>query len=306
MALFFGKKKEKDPLQTLSESEIQKKLYGQFRANHQRETSGEGVVSSAPRQKTAVADRPSSGVAEWVRREQEVIASMDRGAVRPAQKSPLFTFRKMGEDCVNFLRYFLGGILAFLLMFNFRKASWQRLAYGLGALAFLGILFFGIHVLNVQRELGMKGQLKKAPPMAAASSPSIPAAAREPEAGKIATEPMPPGPKAVVETAPPSQPESEAAVKASASKEMVAPKAGSYVIQVATYATASDADRLTARLKRLGLNAFTNRLSRAGGRVYYCVFLGRYPNYREADRALDEFKRSTAAKPFQDAFVRPL
>ena len=81
---------------------------------------------------------------------------------------------------------------------------------------------------------------------------------------------------------------------------------GAYAIQVATFASKNDADSLAKKLKGSGLKAFVRSLTRPGGRVYQCVFLGRFATYGEAESMLAEFKKQESAKPFQDAFVRTL
>ncbi len=79
-----------------------------------------------------------------------------------------------------------------------------------------------------------------------------------------------------------------------------------YSIQIATFAGPEDAGRLAAKLKDENADAFVRQLERPGGKIYYCVFVGHYKDFRTAEENLSQFKKKSFAKPFQDAFARAL
>lgn len=81
---------------------------------------------------------------------------------------------------------------------------------------------------------------------------------------------------------------------------------GRFVVQVATYVNEADAIRVTELLKGSGWPAFIKPVPRTGGKVFYSVYIGRFDSYAAAQKVFSEFKKSVAAAPFQDSFIRKL
>ena len=81
---------------------------------------------------------------------------------------------------------------------------------------------------------------------------------------------------------------------------------GHFVIQVATFVIKDDATRLMEDLKKSEARVFIKGMTRASGKTYYSVFIGRFKNYQEAQQALAKFQKKASAKTFTDAFIRTL
>ncbi len=81
---------------------------------------------------------------------------------------------------------------------------------------------------------------------------------------------------------------------------------GMFVIQIVTYANPADATNLAVRLKHEGFPALVKQFTRSTGKVYHTVFVGRFKSYRDAQEILVRFQKKEMAKPFQDAFIRTL
>ena len=182
------------------------------------------------------------------------------------------------------------------------------------ALGILAVLFVHIHFLNDQREMAMKLPPKKV----AADGPKkkvhrkAPPVVPESHAAKAAASLLLAGghekraaASQMAGTLPASAPATSLVLDAPLGESALA-KEAPYVIQIATFMTQSDADGLVSRLKTEGLRAFVKSLSRTGGKVFYCVFIGRFENYSEAQNKLAEFRKRPLAKSFQDAFIRTL
>ena len=80
--------------------------------------------------------------------------------------------------------------------------------------------------------------------------------------------------------------------------------AGSYVIQVVTYPAKQDAEQIVLALKKEGLHAYVKEYTRPSGRLYYIVFIGGFRTEAVAQAQLLKFRAKEVARPFQDAFVR--
>lgn len=186
----------------------------------------------------------------------------------------------------------IGFISSSLLKIDFKNPRVRRIfswTLGLGLLAFLLI---GIHILNLKREVAMKHPKKVTiakkkdviPQQVAVQTLASDAAAESATADESVLTPA-----TTVETP-------------------VAPAVSQkgQVIQIATFATLSDAEKLVAKLKQSGWPSFAKPLVRTGGKTYYCVFLGAFKSSQEAETKLAEFKKKEISKSFQDAFVRTL
>lgn len=340
MGPFGNKNKLKEGLHTLTEKEIQDKLYGQFRT-HQPVVHDEARVlkskeaaaalkrdevfskSAAPprmeedtrqiRERKKAEERLAR-ISEWADEEAEAVTKASKygwqqnsgksfsknqspPAVKPASQNIVFSALKIAVVTIS-------GILKIFSAPVFRS---RNFIYFASAAAFLFVMFLGIHTLNVQRETAMKiphkavtpqvlaekikASLEKGkpaqPPAVSVSSPSAARpAVRETQVTAVSPEAAPVRP-AEVQAKP-------AALEAP------------YVVQIATFASEIDAQNLVESFEGENLPAFTKDLKRAGGKIYYSVFLGRYKNYQEAQRGLGFFRKKVVAKSFQDAFIRTL
>ena len=119
-------------------------------------------------------------------------------------------------------------------------------------------------------------------------------------AGSLATQAL--GPEASPQAVKEKIPASVTAPNEGGSQTAVKP----YVIQIATYINREDAQKMSDQLVQEGFPSFIENLSRQNGKVYFCVFIGRFGAYSEAESMLSEFKKKAIAQPFQDAFIRAL
>lgn len=350
MGLFGSNKKGNDPFRTLSEKEIQQKLYGHLKTEerfveelapkpHYQENFSKSAPTIPSRASHATQDLfKSSAVTEAAQsapqslhtaslkdhadkksplafKEAEVpkgstrvvtpVASKGPGLGDQIQKSFLpaasVLLKTASGKLIEFVAFFLSGILKTAQAVDFRKPVVRRIFFWIAGAAVLIGVFAAINSLNMQRETAMKEA--RTQPSAAVSNK----AKADKEASQAANAKKADKSKAVisqttaktVETAAPEQTEQATETSASATR-------GAYAIQVATFASKNDADNLAKRLEASGLSAFVRSLTRPGGRVYQCVFLGRFATYAEAESKLGEFKKHESAKPFQDAFVRTL
>ena len=144
----------------------------------------------------------------------------------------------------------------------------------------VALLFLGIHVLNGYREKAMKASKPKMPLETSSLREEVPSlvAPVSPASPPVAVEPPPPPPT---------------------------PRR-SYVIQVCTYASRTDAERLAEKMKAATLPAFVEPLGRANGKTFYPVFLGRFETFQEAQAKLKEFRGKPVSRDFQDSFIRTL
>ena len=172
-------------------------------------------------------------------------------------------------------------LTVFFTSLDFRKPNVRLAAYWLGAFAFLGLLFLSIHHLNIKRE----GAMKNAPRHLRVKAVAVPAPAPVETKKETPAEPVP---APVPET------------------QIPAAELGTYAIQVATFAAPEDARHLVSRLGQGQFSSFVKPLSRAGGKVYYCVFIGRFKTFRHAQKQLEVFRRTPDGQSFKDAFVRSL
>jgi cell division septation protein DedD len=97
------------------------------------------------------------------------------------------------------------------------------------------------------------------------------------------------------------------AVKTTVESATVKPLASvpnAYVIQVVTYPSMQDAESIVKTLKGAGFNAFVKESVRPTGTVFYMVLIGGFRTASEAQAQLAKFRTQEVARPFQDAFVR--
>lgn len=237
----------------------------------------------------------------------------------------------LGAVLVGFISVAAKGFIAVLGVFkviNLGNPKIRTALYWLLGAGVLVSLFFGVHLLNVQREAAMKSPIKKKE----VSAPKVerPAA----EAAVVTTELV----RSEQRTATPVNTSSNASIDNSrtdsseprnesvANESSVEParvestaanasvdnalietqSSGRYVIQVATYAGPNDANRMREQFADAGIPVFVQSLSRPSGKVYYSLFLGRFKSYSEAQSQFEKFKGLESSRPFKDAFIRTL
>lgn len=339
---FFGIKKIKGDLKTLSEKEIQVKLYGHLRTPHPGAVDSAAVITApkpirpvvngpqprilTPDERKAIA-MPSAPAYQKTNEEKKAETASSAKRFQPVQpKTSVFASavssaaRKIVSAIFNLVKTAftliaqilvaaLGVLTQFFLKIDYKNPRVRRAFYwtlGLGLLAFLLV---GIHVLNVKREIAMKHpnrtisvrpKAKKkaaAIPVQVASQTAISEHAAEEQAAAAKTASSPLAPVTAESAAASSAASAPAA-------ETPAPSQKGQVIQIATFAAQGDAEKLVDRLKKDGWPCFAKPLVRPGGKTYFCVFLGAFKTYQEAETKLSEFKKKEIAKPFQDAFIR--
>ncbi len=348
-------KKQKDHFRTLSEKEIQQKLYGEFASLDDR-PAGEGAneVFMAPKPASAQLPlqeknlsqelfQPVKGgvkseevetdrtrdklkeqerlarLSEWADEEADAIKKASRlgwyqearqkrtdpKAVRPAvsffsAKSLAALSQTLQKACEEAARLFPKNAL--MRFWN------RRVIYSLSGFLFLTLMFLGIHFLNERREIAMKTprpvQLSNS--AKAVGLPHTKKPIKKHSALAEKESPLTPVEKVL---------EPSSVVVSSTLNSVTTPVAETiqqdaklfpYVIQIATFATEADAQRLVERLEQEKLRGFMKDLQRATGKVYYSVFIGRYQNYQEAQSSLEEFRKKDISKSFEDAFLRTL
>ncbi len=326
---FFGKRKNGSHLRTLSEKEIQDKLYGSFRihepvqdvmtevapapepAVQSRESftsESEPQVPSAPKltpparpftEKKSREDR-FSPASEWADEEVESKIKAARlgwekpssSGTREFKKPRLEQKESFNNPLQNSLRT-AGQSFTQSLNAFFRSVDFRSAdlrRLGYFLAGFSFVLFF----LFVIHFLNARREtaMKLSRP-ASRPTAAASASAAEKQASTEKSSPLSPVLPAAVE--PPAK-----IPAANMEGE------GNYVIQVCTYAVEPDAKRLLTQFQNEGLTSFVKVLQRAGAKTYYAVFLGRFKTYQAAQKSLADFQKKTIASPFRDAFIRTL
>ena len=331
---FFNRKKSTDASSSvLSESEIQKKLYGEF-----SEGTSPGVIGDREHFKTPLpaslspkessSEKDAAGDLFSLQRDVLSESNLSSRPVSPEQRPddhasrhvPLRDFDKKpvssvpassSADSYTRFRYnrssekkrisfpdLLNGFFektGELIKFFLdpEQVAIRRVFYWGSAVLVVFLLFWGVNALNSQREEAMRVRYK-IPGAPAPAKTSAPVAAVVP--GKPASE------RAVVITPSPVKPK-KVRVPQSGTTTAV-PAGGSYVIQVVTYPTQQDAAQIADTFKREGFRAFVKENTRPSGRLFYLVLLGGFRTEAEAQAQLSKFRAKEVARPFQDAFVR--
>lgn len=293
MPTFFKSKKKKEELKVLTENEIQNKLYGKYQGPRGK-PAGEAPAESSPEspdlffpaQSSLESSRQAAKVESWIRQEQhslrqEVSKLKPRESLQPSTAS-------WARGMVSLPIAMVKGLVRGFSKVNFSDAPMRNTLYWLGAVSFLAAVFMAIHLLNSHREKAMKARPKVSSATLEETDLSLPLEL-------LSSEEAPETPEQAL-----LGPESEEAAAVSAEKMKP------YVVQIATYVGPRDAERMAALLQGEGFPAFVQELRRQNGKVYHCVFIGRFKDHREAEKALEAFRKKEAAQPFQDAFVRTL
>lgn len=321
MSLFDRKKKSHDHLRTLTEKEIQDRLYGSYRPapeGFRAETPPSKSPSSRPASFETIAESEDlfrnastrhfpvplkkelkeslSTVTEWVDEEADTTAKAahlgwqeSQKVARMPKKRPSLPrkpavmplFKTLWNQTLDLLR-----AIPFRSI-EVRKIKIRKTGVWVSSFVALGFLMAGIHFLNVQREAAMKAPRKQEKRASAVTE-----ATDSPLTAAVSLAESKPTPARAPEPAQPKAP---------------LPSEGAYVIQVCTYASETDAERLSERIQEEGLSSFVKELRKASGaKAYYAVFIGRFQEYEGAKKALVEFQKSQVSKPFEDAFIRKL
>ena len=326
----FGKKKNSDTADSvLTESEIKKKLYGEF-------DSGPGRVlpvdreyfkehASSPAQshdsrgeKDQAPDLFSAPKDDWVGTDLPPrqnfletkqadqtpryvpIHDFEKKSVAPvspvsgAGSNARFRYNRPSENKMDAIvatgTDVVGKMKALFDAFLDPKQVILRRFFFWGVAALVVfLLFWGVNTLNSQREEAMRVRYKMPGKAAAVQAPAAAVSAPVVEREVTIT---------------PAQPRAKKTVTSENVKTSSASGSGSYVIQVVTYPNKQDASQIVESLKRAGLRAFVQENARPSGRVFYLVLIGGFRTATDAQSQLLKFKTLEAAKPFQDSFVR--
>lgn len=360
--MLFKNKKSNGSLKTLSENDIQKKLYGDYRPEGRftgRPVASETKPAAPAVANVALREAPSidpakdlftfPGISAAEKSDSisnakdalikdsksdqarmnrlEHLAKVEQRVTAPkakaVEKRPAVDSARMGiaiagrvrkvggiagslvqtvaRILAKFLVVILGGVMRLVKWFDFSRPQVRRASLSILGVAVLAFLFSSIHLLNVRREKAMK----VAPPKMAAHKSSSKAKVSS-DAMKRADESKTAASSAAAQPAmgTPAVTGNTAAAGSSVSAESAVTKR--YVIQIATYSSVADADRIVTSLKENQISAFSKGLSRPSGKIYYAVFIGRFSSFDEAQSRLESFKNDDAAKSFQDAFIRTL
>lgn len=365
MGLFGEKRKGSDSLKTLSEKDIQSRLYGHLRTGNviqedfpalskpkqesqvfqksletakiltpsasTTKTAGPDLFTEAPRRteeeispKLFESSKSSSPASRIHFQKQAQVPAPSRSFVQILQGIASAVTQVLKQIVFKFVEAFataVSALIGIVASVDFRKPAVRRVAYVAASILALVLIFTGIHHLNKNREIAMKSPHRKAAeapkkhkiihpsePLESALSetvaeaPSVPAAAKASDVKEKAPAKAAPvtEPKKMKASAEPVKAETPAAATATTGKTSGA------VIQVATFATQEDAGKLVEKFKTAGFSSFFKSVSRSGGRVYYCVYIGKFQTQQEAEAKLAEFKKQEVARSFQDAFVRSL
>ena len=329
MGLFNKKKNADSSDSVLSESEIQKKLYGEFStgASHavigEREYLKERAPSPTPHPESPNETEPAQDLFSapkdaWV--EPDLPPRQTFSEPKTTEQSPryvpLHDFEKKstppagpvpGTDTYGRFRYnrLSGNKTQEILnlgksgfdklqsmvetFLDPKQVALRRFIYWGTAILVVFLLFWGVNSLNSQREEAMRVRYKMP-----GKTPAVQVAA-----------PVVVAPVAEREvTITPAPVRTKKTAFSSATGKTSVAATGSYVIQVVTYPNKQDAEQIVAKFKQAGFHAFVQENSRPSGRVFYLVLIGGFHKASDAQAQLSKFRALDAARPFQDAFVR--
>ena len=130
-------------------------------------------------------------------------------------------------------------------------------------------------------------------PLTATAAPALPAAATQAPATALAPAPAPkptlsqPGAKPAVHAIP----------RAAAAPSPPVPSAsGKWAVQVGSYGSQANADKVVASLKQHGLHGSVSHFSKAG-HTYYRVRVGAYAEHSDAEKAAAAVAKAIGGKP---------
>ncbi len=291
-------KKEKTSLKPLSEKEIQRKLYGNILSSTSVEEAPEPRWTEPPKA------REIKELKDIKEKERKPVTEKPRISLPQSPKINIsIPWKKIGETWS----------ILFKSAFALGKVLFSRMAtvWGMGAVI-VAVLFISVHSLNSFRTKAMKApkqegfastiSARKVRQKTAQTKKQV---IKVPEARQplsLATKDQPtkeiPLPAAAIPPASPAAKEPTPGTPVGAQDP--------YVIQVCTYASEADANKLIEELKGQQITSFFQSSTRSSGKTFYLVFLGRYKDLREAQARLKEFRSKTISKSFPDSFIRTL
>ncbi len=320
MGFFQKKRANAGSDSVLTESEIQKKLYGDILSQvphvaiGERERFSDPVVTPTPSRK-AISDKDpvedlffqSKGSLTTPEVEPPASVAEKRSSDNAPRYVPLHDFESRTTSQLNASSFadasartasnrpqqqLMNSVVAICKNLLSPKHSMLRrgLVWG-GAILVVFLLFFGVNALNSQREVALRVRYNMPREHAPAPAQAV----------------IPSSVSSVVNTAASVKPKVAFAPRTSGPADVTvtpAPVKNSYVIQVVTYPTRSDAEQIVASFKKAGVPAFVKENSRPSGRLFYLVLIGSFRTEAEAQAHLSKFKTKDVARPFQDAFVK--
>ncbi len=338
---FLSKDKKLGSSRVLTESEIKKKLYGQYETTSSDTHSSvieSKILQPAFETRQVPQRRESLSGSSSVRTTSFGAASRPESLVARSSSIPnsdksfdkSFAFQKLPSvsakassdwgawhtqliQIAQVLGGFLTGVLwktgSYLVqalefalkILDPRKPQARKLLYSITACVLVVALFLGVFRLNAQRKKAMMGELSL-------STSSVGVTENSLNRSGVLSSVLPSS--AVVSKE--NQDQSDKLLDHKLDSSFVPPHvpetvAGKHVIQVATYAVLDDANRLIEGINQAGFNAFFKKQSRSStGHTFYPVYLGRFESSSAAQQTLNKFRKASVARPFQDAFVRTL
>lgn len=344
MGLFGRKKNNTEPVSTLSEDEIQKKLYGEFKTDSSRiagggehestldsntpvlKAKGAGAAHdlfSAPRESSKTVYPDFSTASREIPRVPETVSKpvslnpVDHppqpAAVNPAN-DPYQRYREINAAGRKRTRQGFFGLwsqtASFLnTLFDSNRFLTRQVLYWTGGVLVVFLLFWGVNALNVQREQSMKTQYTSP---AKTSVKITLAGSQTPEKTSAAAVSQPP--KAAAEgsavsgsLAPaPAVPATGTSDVSARTASAISKYGGRFVIQVVTYPSEDYASRIVTSLKQAGFNAFAKENVRSTGTTFYLVLIGGFRTAAEAQQQLAKFRAHEMSRPFSDAFIKTI
>lgn len=334
--LFSNKKRNKNQgISILSEAEIQKKLYGEF-STEARPLAGDSdhAVFKGPEIIPSPGHEKQETPADLFSSKKDLLVGHELDVSEPKESdaaskhvSP-YEVKKKGDfsqpwatstdpyarfhshsfeesvkksNVFSRLRNLTNHGLEFLAgFFDSKRIVARRVLYWSGAVLAILLLFGSVNSLNSNRETAMKSKYKidnEVTKEIAASKESAPVVNQEkvslPSPEKAISRP-------VVITPVPVKTKTLPTTSVVTKENTSLP----YVIQVVTYPTQEDADRVMTTLKQEHLKVFVKENKRLSGRVFYVVYIGGFRTEAEAQAHLLSFRAKSVARPFQDAFVK--
>jgi len=332
---FFSKKKNaEDPASVLSESEIQKKLYGEFSVKTTHAVAGErdhfreSVPSVLPPKESIPQKEPPQDLfsaPKEVPAAPDLLARKDLPAEpKPFDAAPRYVplhdfekksttaapassdvdpyarFRQKRSPVNKFAAFGTALKEVFSKIVEAFKALGDPRRVALRRFAFWTVIVLAIFFLfwGVNALNSQREEALRTRYKIPKETSSIPVPSPAPVETAAAPVVTPPVERPVVITPAP--------VKTQTTQDKPSPtqSGGAYVIQVVTYPEKQDAEQIVAALKKEGLRAYAKENTRPSGRVYYVVYIGGFRTEAMAQAELLKFRAKEIARPFQDAFVR--
>ncbi len=279
--MWFSKQKEKDePLKVLKEREIQEKLYGRFRKPYPETVSGDANSGMPENQTATITAQPKPAISIEPPKPKEASQS------RPSINSTYQTKTSAASE-------------------SYRQAAIPRSSRSLRILnipvmiKLLGFVVLSIVVFFAAWWFAIQFHRSKSP---------------------VNEQPVREGVSTLVAPAPQAysgKPSSSETASRVDQIEKVEPASGSpsanepalpsnfYSIQICTYYSESDANKLIEEMKALNIPAF-HRTSgiRGSDSKLHMVMLGKDATFQEAQKRLEQFQKTEISKKFLDAYVR--